>query len=360
MSRSGLVAVLTGLVAASVALACVPAAGPPAGGPRAGASAPPAAAPAGQAGPAPTAPPPPEPVRVIYGALSGSQVPLWVAQDGGYFREHGLDVELYFIESGTAMAQALVAGEAPLAHVGAAAIVGAVAQGFDAAFILGAVNVPPLALFTRPDLQTPDGLRGARLAVTRFGSSTDLVGRLLLRHWGLEPERDVAILQLGSVPEMLGALQSGAVDAAVLSDPTSLRAARLGFRNAAEAADLNIPYLHAGTVAPRTVIQGRPALIRRYLLGYQAGLERFFADPAFAQQTLAAYTHQDDPEILELTYRTHAEKYIARDIRPRPETIATILASAENPRARELAPERLVDDGPVRALQAEGLLPASP
>jgi NitT/TauT family transport system substrate-binding protein len=344
--------------------ACAPGASPaptpqaaaPSGG-AAGAAANPAAqaAPA----PAPAAKPAPEAVRVIYGALSGSQIPLWVAQDAGYFREQGLDVDLVFIESGTAMAQALVAGEAPLAHVGAASIVGPVAEGFEAAFILGAVNVPPLALFTRPDLQTPEGLRGARLAVTRFGSSTDVVGRMLLRRWNLEPERDVTVLQLGSVPEMLGALQTGAVDAAVLSDPTSLRAARLGYRNAADAAEMNVPYLHAGTVAPRTVIGGRPELVRRYLLGYQGGLDRFFADPALAIKTLGAYTRQEDAEILEITYQTHAEKYIARDIRPRAETLVPILASAENPKARSLAPESLVDEGPVRALQAEGLLPAS-
>jgi len=298
-----------------------------------------------------------EPVRVIYSSLSGSMMPLWVAVDGGYLREQGLAVELLLIESGTATVQALVSGEAPLAHIAAAGLVGAVAEGFDAAFFQVTAAVPPLTLFTREEVLVPDGLRGARVGVTRFGSATDVVGRLVVRRWGLDPERDLVWLQFGGVPEILGGLQAGAIDAAVLSDPTSLRAAKLGYRAIADAGELGIPFLHLGTAAPRSVLAQRPDLIRRYLLGFHAGLQRFFADPEFAQRTLAAYTRQDAPEILELTYRTHAEKYISRDLRPRPEMVATVLAAASNPRAQQLAPETLIDDGPVRQLEAEGLLP---
>jgi NitT/TauT family transport system substrate-binding protein len=321
--------------------------------PAPGAAGAPAAAPA-----APT--PEPERLRIIYSSLSGNYMPLWIAVNAGLFREQGLDAELLLIESGTAATQALVAGEAPLANVAAAAVINAMVEGFDAAFVQATVQVPPLTLFTRPDLRAPEELRGARLGVTRFGSSTDVVGRMLLRRWGLEPERDVALLQLGSVPELLAALQSGAVDAAVLSDPTSLRAAKLGFRVAADAAELQIPYLHLGTVVPRSVLAARPDLIRRYLLAYQAGLERFFADPALAQRTLAEYMRLDDPEILEGTYRLYAEKYFQRDVRPRPEALAPILATVTNPRAREVAPETLIDDRLVRDLQRAGLLPAAP
>jgi NitT/TauT family transport system substrate-binding protein len=300
----------------------------------------------------------PERVRIIYNALSGSMMPLWVGVESGAFREHGLDVELLFIESGTTAAQALVSGEAPLGHLGAAALVGPVAEGLDLAIFQATAQVPPLTLFTRDDLALPDGLRGGRVGVTRFGSSTDVVGRLLLRRWGLEPERDATLLQLGSVPEMVGALQSGAVDAAVLSDPSSFRAARLGFRAAADAGELNIPYLHLGTAATRALLASQPELIRRYLLGYHAGLRRFFADPELTKRALASYTRQDDAELLEQTYRLHAEKYISRDLRPRAETVETILSTASHPRARELPPEALIDDRPVRQLEAEGLLPA--
>jgi ABC-type amino acid transport substrate-binding protein len=212
-------------------------------------------------------------------------------------------------------------------------------------------------MFTRPDLRVPDELRGARVGVTRFGSSTDVVGRLLLRRWGLDPERDVAMLQLGGVPEMFGALQNGALDAAVLSDPNSLQAAKQGYPVAADAGELSIPYMHLGTVVTRKVLAERPDLLRRYLLAYQAGINRFFADGPFAQRMLGQYTHQDDPEVLEGTYRVYADRYISRDVRPSPETIATILAADTNPRVRELAADALVDDTLARQLQAEGAIP---
>src|SRR5579884_3221912 len=263
---------LLALGALAWVLACTPAASP-AGAPTAapggdsaavGAARGPAGAAADAAPAAPSAPPPaPEKLKIIYSSLAGNYMPLWIAVDAGLFREQGLDPELLLIESGTAATQALVAGESPLANVAAAAVISAMVEGFDAAFVQATVQVPPLTLFTRPDLRAPEELRGARLGVTRFGSSTDVVGRMLLRRWGLEPERDIALLQLGSVPELLAALQSGAVDAAVLSDPTSLRAAKLGFRVAADAAELQIPYLHLGTVVPRSVLAARPDLIDR-------------------------------------------------------------------------------------------------
>ncbi|HLH22143.1 MAG TPA: ABC transporter substrate-binding protein [Chloroflexota bacterium] len=345
------------MLASLLALACAPAGGAPApAAPAAPASAP--SAPSAAAPAAPTAAAP-EHLKVIYSSLSGSYMPLWIAVDQGLFRQQGLDPELVLIESGTTATQTLVAGEAPLANVGAAAVIGAMVGGFDGLYVQATVQVPPLALFTQPNLNAPDGLRGARVGVTRFGSSTDVVGRRLLRRWDLDPERDVAMLQLGGVPELLAGLQSGAVDAAVLSDPTSLAAAKLGFRQAADGATLNIPYMHLGTVVPRGVLASRPDLIRRYLLAYQAGLDRFFADAALGEKVLGDYTRTDDPEILAGTYKAYAEKYITRDVLPRPDTLATILATVSDPRAKEIAPESLIDDTLVRELQAEGRIPPS-
>jgi ABC-type nitrate/sulfonate/bicarbonate transport system substrate-binding protein len=142
----------------------------------------------------------------------------------------------------------------------------------------------------------------------------------------------------------------------MLADPTSLQATKLGLQPAADAGELGIPYLHLGTVVRRTVIASRPDLVRRYLLAYQAGLERFFTDAAMSQQVLAKYTQQDDPEVLAGTYRAYADRYVSRDVRPRPETLVPILAAMSNPRAQEVAPESLVDERPVRQLQAGGLL----
>ncbi len=358
---------LLALGARAWVLACTPAASP-AGAPTAapggdsaavGAARGPAGAAADAAPAAPSAPPPaPEKLKIIYSSLAGNYMPLWIAVDAGLFREQGLDPELLLIESGTAATQALVAGESPLANVGAAAVLGAMVEGFDGVFVQAVVQVPPLAIFSRDAVATPEDLRGGRLAVTRFGSSTDVVGRILLRGWGLEPERDVAVLQMGSVSEQLAALERGAADAAVLSDPTSLRAAKLGYRQLVDAAELGIPYMHLGTVVPRGVLAARPDLVRRYILGYQAGLERFFADPALAKQVLRQYVRLDDPELLDASYQAYATKYFHHDTRPRAEALVPILGALTSERAREVAPESLIDDRIIRQLQAEGLVPS--
>jgi NitT/TauT family transport system substrate-binding protein len=350
MRALALLFLLGGLLGGACTAAGGPASPPPAS--QAGAPAATAATTASAAAPAP------EKLKIIYSSLAGNYMPLWIAADAGLFREQGLDVELVLIESGTAATQALVAGESPFANVAAAAVIGAIVEGFDAVFVQAVVQVPPLTLFSRDVLAVPDGLRGTRLAVTRFGSSTDIVGRMILRGWGLEPERDVAVLQMGSVAEQLAALESGAADVAVLSDPTSLRAARLGYHALVDAAELNLPYMHLGTVVPRATLAARPDLVRRYILGYQAGIDRFYADPALAKQMLRQYIRLDEPEILDASYQAYASKYFSRDVRPRAEALVPILATVTNARARDVAPESLIDDRIVRQLQSEGAIPS--
>jgi ABC-type nitrate/sulfonate/bicarbonate transport system substrate-binding protein len=153
-------------------------------------------------------------------------------------------------------------------------------------------------------------------------------------------------------------METGAADAAVLSDPTSLRAAKLGYKLLADAADMNIPYMHLGSVVPRGVLASRPDLLRRYIVGYQAGIDRFYADPAAAKDALRTYVKIDDAELLDASYRAYADKYFHRDTRPRPETLAPILAALPNERAREVSPSTYIDDGIIRQLQAEGRIPS--
>jgi hypothetical protein len=116
--------------------------------------------------------------------------------------------------------------------------------------------------------------------------------------------------------------------------------------------------MHLGTVVPRTVLGTRPDLVRRYILGYQAGIERFFADPPLAKQMLRQYVRLDDAEILDASYQAYATKYFHRDTRPRPEALAPILSALTNEKARDVAPESLIDDRIIRQLQAEGLVPS--
>src|SRR5918999_2538510 len=167
-------------------------------------------------------------IRVVYSSFSGSSVPVWIAQERDLFAKHGVKANLIFA-TGRRPTQALVAGEVQFISTAASATIPAAVAGADVVILAGASNVSPLEIFSKPDIKRPEQLRGKRLGITTFGSSTDTAARFALPKWGLKSGTDVVLLQLGGVPEVLAALSTGAIDAGILSDPTTIVARKEGF-----------------------------------------------------------------------------------------------------------------------------------
>jgi NitT/TauT family transport system substrate-binding protein len=188
---------------------------------RAPAAAPTAAAPVAPAAQA-TAVPAPIGLRFAYTALSTSIAPYWIAEDAGYFREEGLDLDNRFISASTVGMQSLLAREIDVTTVTGGAALQAAANGGDIAIFATSVNAIISQLVTAPDVTTPEQLRGQPLGVVRFGTVSDFVAKLLLRGWGLEPGRDVPLVQLGGQAETIGAMQSGGVKSVVVADLPAL------------------------------------------------------------------------------------------------------------------------------------------
>ncbi|MGH7817253.1 MAG: ABC transporter substrate-binding protein [Candidatus Binatia bacterium] len=147
-------------------------------------------------------------IRVVYSSFSGSSVPVWIAQERRLFTRHGLKADLVFA-TGQRPTQALVAGEVQFISTAASSSIPAAVAGADVVILAGASNVSPLEIFSKPDIKRPDQLRGKRLGITTFGSSTHAAARFALPKWGLKSGTDVVLLQLGGVLEVLAALGSG-------------------------------------------------------------------------------------------------------------------------------------------------------
>jgi ABC-type nitrate/sulfonate/bicarbonate transport system substrate-binding protein len=94
-------------------------------------------------------------IRVVYSSLSGSSVPIWIAQERGLFGKHGLRVDLIFA-AGRRPTQALVAGEVHFISTAATASIPAAVAGADVVILAGASNVSPLEIFSRPDITRPE------------------------------------------------------------------------------------------------------------------------------------------------------------------------------------------------------------
>src|SRR5207302_2510040 len=121
----------------------------------------------------------------------------------GIFKKYGLDVDMRFVSGGSQLTAAIVGGDVPLAQNGYEPALTAALKGADIVIVGGISNKLPFQLVTKASLARPEQLRGsnAKLAISRFGSSSDLALRAILTHYGVDASKDVTILQIGGEPE---------------------------------------------------------------------------------------------------------------------------------------------------------------
>src|SRR5262245_29631680 len=129
------------------------------------------------------------PMRLLYPSFAGSWATAWIAKEAGYFTEEGLDVELIRVGGSTRMVAAMLGGSAPIIQAGASAAIAATGAGSEVVIIAATGRVSPFRLMARPEIKQPLDLKGKRAGITTFGSTSDQVVRIALKHFGLEPKR---------------------------------------------------------------------------------------------------------------------------------------------------------------------------
>src|SRR5262245_28531905 len=235
-------------------------------------------------------------VTVGNNAISGNGLPAWMAMDAGIFRKNCLEVQLVYFRGGTITAMALVARETPISQVSGPPIVSAVLKGADAVVIAGGNVVSEYWLMSRPEIKTADQLKGGSLAIANFGGQADSISRIALQRLGLTAGKDVAIVQIGTVPERLSALDKGRVQAAMLNPPDNVMAQKRGFFSLM---NVRLPYQGVGVSTTRAFIRENPDVVRRYVRSQVEAVHRIKTDREFGIKVLAKYLASSDKEILE-------------------------------------------------------------
>jgi NitT/TauT family transport system substrate-binding protein len=215
---------------------------------------------------------PPEKLTIAYSSISANMAPLWITHERGFFRKYGLDVQLVFIESGTTTVQSLISKHVAFAQMAGAGVLQSRLRGSDVVMIAGVINTLTFKLYVEKNINQPEQLKGKSLAVTRFGSSTDFALRYALERYGLAPEKDVAIVQAGSMPAIFAQLESGWIQGAMLSAPFTLRAKSTGFPLLADLQMLGLEYQHTGLATTEALIRSRPDLVRNVMKAYVEGI----------------------------------------------------------------------------------------
>jgi NitT/TauT family transport system substrate-binding protein len=201
-----------------------------------------------------------------------------------------------------------------------------------------------------------EDLRGKVFGTTRFGTQSDLASRIALRLHGLDPERDVTMVQTGGPAETVTAMMTGKVHAAAISPPATLQAKRVKLKDLMDLSKLDVEYHVNGLVTTRRYLKSNEDVVRRFLRAYIEGAVRGQKDKAFAMKTMGKYFRTDDREVLEETYELSIKTGFS--VPPYPAGIASLLQELEKqfPKAKGAKPEDFADGRLVRELDQSGFI----
>ena len=296
-------------------------------------------------------------IVVGYGSTDGGVAVLGFAKDTKLFEKHGLDVVLVGMGTGSVSLRALIAKDLEIASLSGSGLVQAALQGADTVLIAALINGFIFKVFSAPEITSPAQLKGKKLGVSRYGATSDFAVRLALKKWGLNPERDVSILQIGTSQDTVRAMQTKMLDAGVLSGTSSLIARKVGFRELGDLADLGLHYPTSAIGTTKSYLQKNEAVVKDFMLAYIEAVHDFKRNKGAALAVLKKYSRNDDREVLEDAYSNVASKYLALPIATI-EGIRTILTelSSTVPAAKNADPEQFVSYKIAREIEASGFV----
>lgn len=294
-------------------------------------------------------------LKTSYSALTANMAAYWLAKDAKIFEKHGLSVDVVLIESGVTTVQALTAGETQIAMGGGTVAVSSNLAGSDIVSIASIESRLPYALLAQKEIKTIDQLKGKRLAVSRFGSASDLAARLILQRYGLVPDRDVTILQTGGTSTRLSALSKRSVDTTVLTPEFFNLGKKAGFTILVDPTQYDIPFPQLEVITSRAFLKAQPDVATRYLRAIIEGIHMVKNNPEPSIRALGKYLKIDDREALEEVYRLYREIYPAVP-HPSPAAIQTQLTwmAERDPRAKQAKPEQFIDGTILREIEKSG------
>lgn len=297
-------------------------------------------------------------IRVGGGSASATQMSMWLAKEGGFYEKNGLAAEVISIPGSSLALQAMLAGEVPIIQLGGAASIQANLSGADSVIVATIVRKFLFSIFARPGIERMEDLRGKVFGATRFGTLSDLAARFALRAYGIDPERDITMVQTGGPAETVTAMAAGKVHAAAISPPATLQARKLKLKELLDLSKLDAEYHVNGVVTSRRYLKSHEDVVRRFLKAYIEGAARGQKDKNFALKAMGKYFRTDDKEILEESYETVIKSNFSIPPYPSIQGIASLLQGLEkqNPKARGAKPEEFSDSRLIRELDQSGFI----
>ena len=211
-------------------------------------------------------------------------------------------------------------------------------------------------LLVKPEIRKPEDLKGKKLATSSLGSLGDFLFRYILRKYGVDPNREITWLSIGTTSERLQALVSGQIDAADVTYPADVQGERMGFRVLIDARK-EVVYPSTSIVTRRKTIQEDRDSVMRLVRSHVEGIAYFKTRKEFSLKVLTKYVKTTDPEYLEGSYAIFKQDFISAPypITKRLEAIYDYVAQTR-PDIRSHKPEEFVDPSFIAELDKSGFI----
>ena len=292
-------------------------------------------------------------LRANYAAFSGAFAPLWIAADRNLFSKYGLIVDLRYIAPATAT-QALISKNLEIINPGGE-IVEAGLTGEPVVYIAGILNRAVMSIYAKPEIKSVADLKGKVLGLTVPGATTDFAARLLLQQARLVPGKDVKLLYLKGMVEILAGITQGNADAGIFTSPTTLKAQHAGLKELVNVTEQNIPMIHAALASTKDYVKTNPDNVRRFLQAYLEGIKVARTDAEYAKQVIGKYTKTTDVNDLENSYQTFLPAWERLPLVP-PAAVQTMLNFATHPGAKAAKPETFIDNSILSEIGKSGFV----
>lgn len=299
-----------------------------------------------------------EKIRISYSSVDTSNAIWYVARDTGLYKKNGLDVDLIFIPSTTTSVASLLAGDVPVGNASGGGVAAAVVAGADLVIVGCYLNTLPYELVVSESVKSAEGLRGKSIGISRVGSASDVAARALVRGLGLEPDKDVPILQVGGAPERAAAFRTGRI-AGFPSPPGIIHLAKgMPHRVLISTADFQkrfeFPFICATTT--KSYLSRQRDTVKKVLIALIEATQFFKTHKEESKKILAKYSRQNNDAYLENSYTALVKLYDRVPLITRVGVETQIRdALARKPGAR-LRFEDMADESIVRELERSGFI----
>ena len=299
-----------------------------------------------------------ERIKLDYSSVDTSNASWYVAQEAGFFKKYGLDSQLIFIPSTTTAVASIIAGDVSVGNAAGSGVASAAVGGANLVMVACFLNTLPYELVVQESIKTAEDLRGKSVGISRVGSASDVAARVLIKGLGLEPVKDVPILQVGGAPERAGAFRSGRI-AGFPSPPGVIQLAQgMPHRILITTADFQkrfeFPYICATTT--KSYLSTHRDTVKRTLMALIEATAFFKTHKEESKKIVAKYSHQSNPAYLESSYGIVARLYDQVPLVTREGTEVQIKEALARKPGATMRVDDIVDDSLVREIDKSGFI----